>query len=148
MTFADKIAVVTGAASGIGEAIAQGLVACGARVAALDIHPAKVGTAIICDLGSDVEVVTVAGRITAEIGVPDILIHCAATTFKGPVLDTPIADFERIMNLNLYGALRLTNAFAPAMRSRGSSRVRSPAASGPCAASAPAGCEGRWPQSE
>jgi len=123
MTFAGKIAVVTGAASGIGAAIAQGLAEAGARVAALDIHPAQVGTAMICDLGSDAGVAAAAGRITAEVGVPDILVHCAATTFKGPVLDTPIADFERIMNLNLYGALRLTGAFAPGMRARGSGAI-------------------------
>ncbi len=58
-----------------------------------------------------------------EHGVPDILIHCAATSFKGAVLDTPIGDLERIMNLNVYGALRLTNAFAPQMRARRSGAI-------------------------
>ena len=118
-----KVVVVTGAASGIGEAIAKGLAAGGAIVAALDIKPAATGKWVDCDLGDDASVAAAAARIRSEFGVPDILIHCAATSFKGPVLDTPIADFERIMNLNLYGALRLTNAFATGMRARKSGAI-------------------------
>jgi NAD(P)-dependent dehydrogenase (short-subunit alcohol dehydrogenase family) len=118
MNFSGKIAVVTGAASGIGEAIAKGLVDAGSQVASLDVNPASNGKAIVCDLGENRSVTQAAQRIKAEMGVPDILVHCAATTFKGPVLDTPIGDFERIMNLNLYGALRLTNAFISEMRMR------------------------------
>ncbi len=123
MSFKGKIAVVSGAASGIGEAIARALVEAGATVLALDIKPAAVGTWIACDLGSDITVAEAGRRILNGAGAPDILIHCAATTFKGPVLDTPIGDFERIMNLNLYGALRLTHAFAGAMRQRGAGAI-------------------------
>lgn len=123
MNLNGKIAVVTGAAGGIGEAIAKALVAAGAVVVALDIKAAATGTFIACDLGSDAAVAETGRRILTETGVPDILIHCAATTFKGPVLDTPIDDLERIMNLNVYGALRLTNAFADAMKARRSGAI-------------------------
>ena len=123
MHFEGKIAVVTGAAGGIGEAIAKALVAAGAIVVALDIKPAATGTWIECDLGCDAAVAGAGQRVLAEAGVPDILIHCAATTFHGPILDTPIVDFERILNLNVYGALRLTNAFADAMKARGQGAI-------------------------
>ncbi len=123
MDFSGKIAVVTGAAGGIGGAIAQGLAEAGARVAALDLKPTTAGTWIACDLSADGSVAQAAQRVRSELGVPDILVHCAATTFKGAVLDTPIADFERIMNLNLYGALRLTHAFIAEMRARRSGAI-------------------------
>ncbi len=123
MSFTGKIAVVTGAASGIGAAIAKGLAEAGASVVALDIKPAATGIWIECDLSRDASVAEAAGRVRAEVGVPDILIHCAATSFKGAVLDTPMADVERIMNLNVYGALRLTNAFAADMRARKSGAI-------------------------
>lgn len=123
MDFNGKIAVVSGAASGIGEAIARLLVGSGATVISLDIKPASTGTWIACDLTSDVAVCEVARRLLNSGKTPDIVIHCAATTFKGPILETPIDDFERIMNLNVYGALRLTNAFSEAMRARGSGAI-------------------------
>ena len=123
MTLTGKIAVVTGAAGGIGAAIGQALVTAGATVLALDIKPAPSGRWIDCDLTDDAAMAEAGRRILAEVGVPDILIHCAATTFKGTVLDTPIGDFERIMNLNVYGALRLTRAFAGEMRARKSGAI-------------------------
>ncbi len=124
MTFKDKIAVVTGGASGIGLAIVQGLIEQGAKVAVLDLSIGIAGDLrLVCDVGLDERVDAACAHISETLGVPDILIHCAAATFKGAVLDTPIADFERIMNINVYAALRLTNAFIDAMRHRRSGAI-------------------------
>ncbi len=118
MTLNGKTAVVTGGASGIGRAITEALKAAGAKVAVLDLKPGAGDLNLTCDVGSDGSVMAACAQVTAAFGTPDILIHCAATTFKGTVLDTPISDFERIMNINVYGALRLTSGFVDAMRVR------------------------------
>ena len=123
MDFHNKIAVVTGGAGGIGAAIVTALKHAGARVASLDLREGGADLNLVCDMGSDGSVTAACAAVSRELGVPDILIHCAATTFKGTVLETPIVDFERIMNINLYGALRLTNAFIAAMTARKSGAI-------------------------
>jgi len=123
MTVKNKIAVVSGAAGGIGEAICRGLADGGAKVVSLDVQEARYGISIQCDVGSESGITEAAKRIKAEIGSPDILIHCAAVTTKTPLLETPISAFERVMNVNLYGALRLTQAFAPDMRVKKSGAI-------------------------
>ncbi|MFV3130972.1 SDR family NAD(P)-dependent oxidoreductase [Niveispirillum sp. KHB5.9] len=123
MRFKDKIAVITGAGSGIGLAIAQALAAEGAKVAGLDLRPGPAGLGLTCDVGDDGAVMAAGDRVLESLGVPDILVHCAATTFKGPVLDTPMGDVQRIMNINVHGALRLAGRFLPAMRQRRSGSV-------------------------
>lgn len=123
MRFKDKIAVITGAGSGIGLAIAQALADEGSKVAGLDLRPGPVGLGLVCDVGDDASVHEAGNRILESLGVPDILVHCAATTFKGAVLDTPMGDVQRIMNINVHGALRLAGRLLPAMRERRSGSV-------------------------
>lgn len=119
MDFSGKFAVVTGAASGIGQAIAQGLQAAGATVASLDLKPAQTGLSILCDLGDDEAVAAAAAQVATELGAVDIVIHCAAISVNGAIIDTATADYARIMNVNVFGAVRLARAFTPAMQARG-----------------------------
>ena len=118
MNFIGKTAVVSGGASGIGKAIASALQAAGAKVASLDLREGTADLNLICDMGSDGSVAKACAEIRQDLGGPDILVHCAATTFIGPVSETPMRDCQRIMNINLYGALRLTRAFIDAMKAR------------------------------
>lgn len=115
-----SIALVTGAAGGIGEAACRRFAGAGAKVAALDLaRPATGDLALACDLADDAAVATAAEAVRAALGDPDIVVHAAATTEFARTLDSSPAGFLRVYDVNVGGALRLVQAFAPAMRARG-----------------------------
>lgn len=129
----DKRAVVTGAASGIGFAIARALGQHGAHVILADINEAGLETAaselrnagvsasiFACDLGRHNAARALAEAALGE-GPVDILACCAG--IEGPVgsmVDVEDADWERVMNINLRSALWLAQAILPSMAERGS----------------------------
>lgn len=113
----DKIAVVTGAASGIGAAIAARFAASGARVTGLDL---TAGPGIIAaDVGVDCAVDSAGDAIERDVGHADIVVHSAAASVFGGVLDTSPDQFAALYNVNLVGAVRLLRRFAPPMIRRG-----------------------------
>jgi 2-keto-3-deoxy-L-fuconate dehydrogenase len=115
-----EIAVVSGAAGGIGAATCRLLTAQGARVAALDLlEPAEGNIRIACDLGDDIAIATAAARISEALGAATIVVHAGAATEHVGTLASTAADFARIYDVNVGGALRLAQAFAPAMRAAG-----------------------------
>ncbi len=115
-----EIALVTGASGGIGQAICTRFAAAGARVAALDLGASAIGdVALACDLSNDNAVADAAQRVRAELGDPTIVVHAAATTeFAATFASSPEA-FLRVYDVNVGGALRLVQAFGPAMQARG-----------------------------
>lgn len=117
MRLRDEIVVVSGAAGGIGAATCQLFAAEGAKVAALDIAAPTIGdVTLACDLALD-DAVRAAGRtVTEALGAPTIVVHAAAITEFAGTLDSSPTTFARVHNVNVGGALRLTQAFAPAMR--------------------------------
>lgn len=99
-------------------AIVDAFAAEGARVAALDRVEPPAGTLrICCDLSHD-EDVAQAAKSARELGEPTILIHAAAVSSFGEVLDTTPDELARINDVNVGGALRLVRAFVPPMRAR------------------------------
>jgi len=130
-------AVVTGAGSGIGEAIARRFAGEGAFVTCLDIVPDRVertvagivaesgeAAAAVVDIG-DGAAVTAAIETAAESrsGL-DILVNCAGLGLERPFLETTAEDFERILNINLIGAFRCAQAAAAEMLRRGTAAGR------------------------
>jgi NAD(P)-dependent dehydrogenase (short-subunit alcohol dehydrogenase family) len=118
------VALVTGAASGIGEATAVKLAASGWTVAAVDIDPdglaalaRRIGGAQVhvCDV-SDEDAVD---RLPAAVGPVDRLVHAAATARLGRALEQPREDFDRIWRVNFVGTVNVVRAFLPAMAERG-----------------------------
>ena len=128
--FRDKVAVVTGAASGIGRAVARSLAARGCNVALADVNTD--GLAEIARLiGNSVRVtrhtLDVADRdaiaafpaeIEAAHGGVDILVNNAGVALGGTFEQATEADFDWLMDINFYGVVRMTRAFLPLLKKR------------------------------
>ena len=105
-------AVITGAASGIGKAIATTFAAAGARVTLLDLDAGKAteaaleigsaATGVVCDVASDSSVAAAFDRIAAN-GSIDILVNSAGIAHVGTIETTAPADFDRLFNVNVRG---------------------------------------------
>lgn len=115
-----EIAVVTGAAGGIGAAVCERFAAAGARVVALDLAAPAIGdVALACDLADDDAVTSAAKAIGNRLGAPTIVVHAAAATEFAGTLQSSSAAFLRVYDINVGGALRLVQAFAPDMQRAG-----------------------------
>lgn len=130
--------VLTGASSGIGEAIAHRLAARGATLllvardadkltAACDAINAQGGTAswFSCDLTKPDEIDVLLADIGDRFGSPDILINNAGRSIRRRARDATdrVHDYERTMALNYFGPVRLTLGLLPAMRARGTGHI-------------------------
>lgn len=116
--FAGNLVVITGAGSGIGRACALEFAECGAEVVATDIdQQAAERTAVLArtlgarahayhvDVADGGAVEKFATVLREEHGVPDIVINNAGIAVAGPFLDTTVAEWERIIDVNLWGVI-------------------------------------------
>jgi NAD(P)-dependent dehydrogenase (short-subunit alcohol dehydrogenase family) len=126
---AGRNAVVIGAGSGIGEAAAQGLAAFGATVTCADVDAARVAAtaAAIVAEGGEARPAAVDIRQRASVqellaGVPsvDILVCTPSVNIRKPLLAYSDDEFDRVINLNLYGTFVVLQETGRAMASRGS----------------------------
>jgi len=130
--FLAKVALVTGAASGIGRATAQRLAEEGARVALADLNqPEVAGVAqAICagggqalafrlDVRSEADWHAAMGRILSDWGRLDICVNSAGITFAKPIMDLDFADWRRVMATNLDGVFLGTRQAMSAMKAGG-----------------------------
>jgi 2-hydroxycyclohexanecarboxyl-CoA dehydrogenase len=119
-----RTAVVTGAARGLGAAVAQALAAQGARVAGLDLRPADdVALALVVDVSSATAVAAAVARVEAELGPVDALVTAAGVYEMAPVEDIDDARWERMLAVNLGGTVNVCAAVVPGMVERGSGSV-------------------------
>jgi NADP-dependent 3-hydroxy acid dehydrogenase YdfG len=130
---AGAIAVVSGASRGIGRAVAEALVADGARVVmlargaqALHDVAADIGDGAIampCDVGDVSAVTRVTEAILREHGVPAILVNNAGVFRPLSIEGTSPEEFETTLAVNLTGPFALVRAFLSGMRARGSGHI-------------------------
>ncbi|MDM0022216.1 SDR family NAD(P)-dependent oxidoreductase [Variovorax saccharolyticus] len=121
-----NVCVITGASTGIGQAIAQALLASGRHVVNLDFqrpewaHPLMQSVQV--DLSSEAEVESCARTIAADSEVTG-LVNNAGTSRPGTVDDQSAQDLDHVVALHLRAPLQLTQAFLPTLRSCGHGRI-------------------------
>lgn len=112
-------ALVTGGASGIGEATAVALSAAGAQVAVLDQHSAPSGTGLLsltCDVTDSDAVSRAVDEVAENLGGLDIVINNAGIGARGAVDDNDLDEWQRVFDVNVFGMVRVTRAALPALR--------------------------------
>lgn len=115
-----KIALVTGAAGGIGAAICARFLAEGAHVVAMDRQTPDSGSEQwTCDLADDAGIAQGAAALLDRLGPPDIVVHAGAATEQAGTLASSAQAFLHVYDVNVVGALRLVQGFAPAMQQAG-----------------------------
>jgi NADP-dependent 3-hydroxy acid dehydrogenase YdfG len=119
------VALVTGASSGIGEATAEALSSQGAAVAIaarrrdrLDALAERIGgegSALVLetDVTDEAQANAAVDRTVAELGRLDILVNNAGVMLLGPIVDAPVAEWRRMIELNLLGLQYCTHAALP-----------------------------------
>jgi 3-oxoacyl-[acyl-carrier protein] reductase len=130
MRLKDKIAIVTGAGSGMGEAIAHTYAREGAKVAVLDVNEQaanKVASAIgaaalavACDVTSKADITRAVEMTEKKFGAADILVNNAGVAHVNkPLMEIDEREFDRVFDVNVKGVFLFTQAVVPAMRRQG-----------------------------
>lgn len=134
--FKDKVAVITGAGSGIGEALARALAAQGARLVLVDIHQDRIEALceelqladdrLICisaDISDPVAIDRLSTRVGETFGHVDLLFNNAGISAGGRFEQIEADVFERVMDVNFYGVVRMTRGFLPLLRQSVQARI-------------------------
>lgn len=125
--------LVTGAGRGIGEAIARGFAAEGARVAVLDLDPqaaeaaaAAIGgeaIAVTADVSEPEQVQRAIESVRSRFGGIDVLVNNAGIDTSAPVAEMPLAMWDRMIAVNLRSVFLCTQAVLPGMLAQGAGRI-------------------------
>lgn len=123
-----KVAVITGAAEGIGKAIAVAAAAEGMRLVLADIHQELLDKTVselrqagaevigvVTDVSKEVEIQALADQAYAQFGHVHLLVNNAGVAFAKSAWETTAKDWEWIMGINLYGITHAIRIFVPRM---------------------------------
>ncbi|NYJ74849.1 SDR family oxidoreductase [Allobranchiibius huperziae] len=125
----DKVAVITGASSGIGASTARALAAAGYTVALIARRAERIealageldngSIAIAADVTDRDTLVAAAGRVEKELGRVDVLLNNAGVMLLGPFDAERKDDYKQMLDVNLLGAITATEVFLPLLRAGG-----------------------------
>ena len=130
----DKVAVITGAAAGFGQAFAERLAREGAHIVIADIGDAAETAALVeaagrkalavrCDVSKPEDVAALKIEVEKAFGGADILINNAGIYPIQPFIEMQFEDWRRVMSINLDSAFLTCQAFVPQMRAKGRGRI-------------------------
>ena len=130
----NKIAVITGAAGGIGQAFARRLAEDGVHIAIVDVGDGsetvkmvraagREAIAVKCDVSSEQSVAAMAQQVNAKFGHVDIIVNCAGVFPQKDFAEMTFTDWRHVLSINLDGTFLVTKAFVPGMRERKWGRV-------------------------
>jgi len=132
-SLAGKVAIVTGASQGIGNAIAKGLAAEGARIVVADLSRAveaarefEDGVGLTVDVADEGQVELMARETMERYGSIDILVNNAglyASLKMRPFTEIPVDEWRQVMDVNVLSMFLTTRAVVPHMREHGGGRV-------------------------
>lgn len=132
-TLEGKVALVTGAAQGIGKAIADGLAAEGARIVVADLQGAERaaeaypgGVGLTVDVAEETEVERMTAETVERCGGLDVLVNNAglyASLAMRPFTEIPLDEWRRVMDVNVASMFLTCRAAVPAFRERGGGAV-------------------------
>jgi NAD(P)-dependent dehydrogenase (short-subunit alcohol dehydrogenase family) len=128
-----KVAVVTGAAKGIGKALADGLAADGARIVVADVRGAEdaaaaypKGIGLTADVADESDVQRMVDETVERCGRIDVLVNNAglyASLEMRPFTEIPLEEWRKVMDVNVASMFLTCRAAVPAMRERGGAIV-------------------------
>jgi len=128
-----KVAIITGAASGIGRGIAEFLAEMGAVVTICDIDHQKgeavaaslgvKGLFFACDVTSSLQAQKAAEEVAARFGRIDILVNCAGVIVRKDVVETTEEEWERVINVSLKGTYLMSKYVIPHMAAAGGGSI-------------------------
>lgn len=130
MRFSDRVVIVTGAARGIGRAIAQEFYGEGAKVALVDLDQAFLDKAvkqmgggprllaIPCDVGKSAQVEGMVSMVRERWGRVDVLVNNAGIIRRGSIETVTEDDWDKVMQVNLKGTFNCSKAVAGIMKSQ------------------------------
>ena len=128
-----KVAVVTGAAQGIGRAIADGLAAAGARIVVADLQGAEEaaaayedGLGLTADVADEAAVQRLVEATVAECGSIDVLVNNAglyASLEMRPFDQIPLEEWRQVMDVNVASMFLMARAVVPVLRARGGGKI-------------------------
>jgi NAD(P)-dependent dehydrogenase (short-subunit alcohol dehydrogenase family) len=130
----DKVAVITGAAGGIGQAFAKRLAEDGVHIVIVDLGDSgdtkklvqaadRDVIAVECDVSSESAVAAMAKEVGKKFGHVDIVVNCAGIFPQKNLPEMSFADWRQVLSINLDGTFLVTMAFVPGMRARKWGRV-------------------------
>ncbi len=133
-SLAGRVAVVTGASSGIGLATSKALASAGARLVLVSRSEARLQAAtretawpagsghppllLPCDVSNAEAVLAMAARVCREVGTPDVIVNNAGLGQWASVSELSLERIRAVLEVNFFGAVHCTKAFLPAMLER------------------------------
>lgn len=131
-----KVAIITGASAGIGEATAIALAAAGAKVAIVARRGDRLealaqritaaageALAIVADITDHTQIQTLVEKTTTTWGQIDILVNNAGIALVGEIATADPEDWRRMIDLNLIALMNLTHAVLPILQARGAGHI-------------------------